>query len=655
MAVTQFTISRREPYGRFGEIDYERIEGIARCAVDPGTEANRDIVDLALAARDEDGLVPFASRVTVLRPVDPADASGRLLLEVPNRGRRTALGMFNRAPRPMEPTDEINPGDGLLFRDGYTVAMCAWQWDVPDTIDRLTFDAPIVVDRAGDGAPDSAGEPVAGWLQLRLLLDRHRTSVPLTDQHVGELGVHEPIPTADVDDPEARLMVRDRYWDEPKPIDRSAWRFDGADRVALDSGFEPGRIYDLVYRAARCPVVGTGLLAMRDVGSFLRRAGAGDGNPAAGLVDTVLGYGQSQCGRFLRTFLHLGLNAAEEGGPVFDGLIVHIAGGRRGEFNHRLGQPSVQPTPSFGHRFPFADDPQTDPATGAVDGLLVRQRERGHVPRIMFTDTGAEYWRGDASLAHTVLTAEGRAGLADAELPPEVRRYLLASTQHGPGLPQLTNETMFGVKAGNAVNVVDYTPLMRAALDNLAAWVIDGVEPPASAVPRIDDGTAVSRADALAALTGPGGPIADAAAPDTDALSTIRPLDLGPEEADGIGRYPAVPTGEPYPCVVAAVDEHGNEVAGLRMPDVEVPVATHTGWNPRHPDCGGTHLLLEYLGSTVPHDPAAVVERYDTEAAYLDLVRAAAERGVERRHLLADDVDLCVAIARKRWRAVVDR
>ena len=129
-----------------------------------------------------------------------------------------------------------------------------------------------------------------------------------------------------------------------------------------------------------------------------------------------------------------------------------------------------------------------------------------------------------------------------------------------------------------------------------------------------------------------------------------------------MGRYPAQPAGKPYPSAVSAVDADGNEVAGVAMPDVAVPVATHVGFNPRHADLGGPGQLIEYYGSTVRFprtaeervttgDPRpSIAERYDDIDDYLDRVRAAAERLVEDRYLLADDVELCVDLAAERYR-----
>ena len=221
------------------------------------------------------------------------------------------------------------------------------------------------------------------------------------------------------------------------------------------------------------------MLATRDMASYLRYDHEA---PTAGDIENVIGEGQSQCGRFLRTYLYLGLNTDETGRPAFDGILAHVAGGRRGEFNHRYAQPSVQPTPSFGHLFPFADLPQTDPLTARSDGLLNRQKTKGSIPKIFYTDTSSEYWRGDAGLSHTDLITNG-----DAELPENVRRYLFSSTQHGPGAAVLARSTVFSSHGQNYMNIIDYRPLYRAALMNLLAWVNNNVAPPDSSYPMGDN------------------------------------------------------------------------------------------------------------------------------------------------------------------------
>ena len=659
MGLTRLEIVRREPFDEaraFGDTGpYERIDAVAHYAVDPAHPANAGIVDLDRAERGEDGNVRFSGDATFLVPADPARANRALLLDVPNRGNRIAMRSFNMAPFDLMPTDEITPGDGFLLERGWCVAWCGWQWDVPHPSVRMGLRAPAV--------PRAKRTP-AGRMQLRIQPDRATDTFALTDHHVGSIGNHAPIPAIDPADPDAALWVREHLFDAPVRIARDRWTFAGRDgndgestipdpgSVSLDGGFEPGRIYDLVYTPAECPVVGAGLLAVRDLAAWARDSAEA---PTAGRIDHVIAEGVSQCGRFLRTFLHAGLNRDEVGHQVFDGVLAHVAGGRRGEFNHRYGQPSVQPTPSLGHRFPFADEPQTEPHAGRRAGLLDRQRALGGVPKIFYTDTSSEYWRGDAGLAHRDLGSG-----ADVEPPAEVRRYLFASTQHGPGALPFTDRSMFGSHGANRLNIVDYRPLFRAALENLRDWIVNGVEPPESVFPHAKDATATPREDVLSALAA----IPGLGLPRADRLPSLAPMDLGEHADDGIPELPAKFTGEPYPSCVSAVDAFGNELGGLRMPDVAVPVATHTGFNPRHAESGGEGQILEYLGSTVPlartaaareeaSDPRpSIAERYASRVAYLAEVRAAAQRLVEARYLLASDVELCVSLAGERYDAV---
>lgn len=617
MALVTFDVNNRSFYEGPFEPRYERLDGIAHYAVDPDDPHNAGIVDLGLAPREADGLVHFDGDLTLLRPVDPTRRTA--IVEVPNRGRRTLFSLHNRAAPVTAPTAEIDPGDGFLLDQGFTIAWCGWQWDVPRSPARMGLTVPVA--------------DVAGEVQLRLQLHQQRETAPLTDQHTGQLGNHTPLAAQGAD---AQLLVRDGLWGPPTEIEQDRWRFDSPTTITLDGGFEPGRIYDVIFQSPTSPVAGAGLLAVRDTAAFLRTESH---------VDHVVGTGQSQCGRFLRTFTHLGLNHTPDGQAAFDGLLIHIGGARRGEFNHRLAQPSVQPTPSFGHLFPFADDPQQDPRTGQQAGLLDRQRSLGHTPKLIYTNTASEYWRGDAALAH--ISPDGR---HDLDPPAETRHYLFASTQHGPGQLPLTDESIFGSRGANTFNAIDYTPLMRAALINLVRWVEDGIEPPANAVPRLDDGTATSRAAVIQQLAD-GDRRGDIVRPDPDALAEIFPLDLGPQSADGIGSYPAAKTGEAYPCFVSTIDDDGNDVAGVAMPDVTVPVASHCGWNPRGLGAGGEGQILDYLGSTVPFSPTRLMSIYDDEAHYLDLISEAANQLVADGYLLAADVETCRQIASARFRA----
>jgi hypothetical protein len=659
VGVIGVAIERREPYeaGRpFGDAGpYERLDGTIHFAVDPGHPANAGIVDLGEAPRDDLGRVRFGADFCLLQPVAPAGSGagapggGRLLLDVPNRGRRRAVAMFNRARPETTPGEEIDPGDGFLLRQGWTVAACGWQWDVlraPGSRALMGLDPPMAT-RDGVALPG-------------LAVVEFQPNAPSSDLLLANR-VHRPNPAAEVDDPQARLTVRD-WTDGPRTVvSRDRWRFareDGgrvvpdATHVWLSGGFEAGRLYEVVYRPAMSPVVGAGLLAVRDCAAWLRNGTAGEGNPCAGRIDHAFAFGVSQTGRFLRHFLSLGLNVDEAERRVFDGLLPHVAGARRGEFNHRFAQPSAQSVRGFGHLMPFTFDDQTDPLTGESGGLLRRQRERGGVPKIVATNTAAEYWRGDGSLLHTDLAGEG-----DVPPPAEVRVYHFAGTQHGPGsLPLGRVSAADGQRGVHGFNAVDYTPLLRAALVNLADWVTKGEAPPPSVYPRLAGGTAVPPGDVLRAF----GAIPGVSLPDPERLPAMRRVDLGPDAAAGVGRSPAA-TGEPYPTFVSAVDADGNEVGGVRLPDLAVPLATYSGWNPHDPATGGQGLLINMQGSTIPFAPTAadrarrgdprssIAERYPDCAGYLARVRAAAQQLVHERYLLAEDVDAVVERAGRTW------
>jgi hypothetical protein len=147
---------------------------------------------------------------------------------------------------------------------------------------------------------------------------------------------------------------------------------------------------------------------------------------------------------------------------------------------------------------------------------------------------------------------------------------------------------------------------------------------------------------------------------DTQQLPSLRRLDLGPDADRGIARLPAQ-TGEAYPSYASAVDADGNEVAGIRVPDISVPVATYAGWVPRHPDTGGAGQVLDMMGSTLAFaatpserqergDPRpSIAERYRDRDDYVAQARAAAEQLAAAGYIVAEDIDLAVELAAKRY------
>ena len=665
MALTTFEIARRGPYaggrsfGRAGA--FEQIDGTAHFSVDPFHPANNRIVDLALTARNGDGLVEFQADFSIVMPVDPARGANRAIVELPNRGRRRVVAMLNCAPHDAPVLRETHPGDGFLFERGFTVVSIGWQWDVNSSEDLMGLVAPsaLRLAPAASGQSTVASEPIGGETIVDIRPSQRATTWLLADR------IHRPLPAAGGTQPNAMLYVRDYEDGEDSVVPRARWRFaretasggvePSLEHIYLEGGFEPGLIYQLVYDTDRAPIAGLGLLALRDVAAFLRTPSRG--NPTPGTFTSLIAWGVSQTGRMLRHFLSLGLNVCENGATAYDGIQSHIAGARRGAFNHRFAQPSNQTTPLWGHVFPFAEVGTTDPLTGKTAGLLDALEQARAVPKLVHTDSAAEFWRGDAALAHI-----DTRGATDLPEHANSRSYLFSGVQHTPGyLGQSRTNSGTLTVARYPLNILDYRPLLRAALINLDRWITEGVEPPPSRVPRLADGTAVPRDDVLACFAR----LPGFAPPDPRRLPFVRTVDMGADEQTGVGRYPAK-EGAFYPALVSSVDADGNELAGIRLPDVAVPVGTHAGWNPRDPATGAPDQIVPMSGLTLffardaktrksTGDPRlSLEERYASEGDYAGKVRDAALALVRARYLLEQDVDQAVEAAVERYRAVVD-
>jgi hypothetical protein len=648
MAVSHFEIQQRKPYAggmEFGDVGaYEQIDGVLHFAVDAKHPANQSIVDLDLASKDSDGLTHFEADFSILVPLDSNKGNGRAIVELPNRGRRRLVAVLNRAPAYAPVAREVHPGDGFLFAKGFIIASIGWQWDVFRSDSLMGLEAPIAM---------QDGQPVTGETMVEIRPNENTESWFLADR------IHRPLPAVAGSKSQAVLYVRDYEDGEDTTVPAEHWRFADGDtpsneHVSLQGGFQPGKIYQLVYQADRAPIAGTGLLALRDVAAFLRHPS--QHNPTPKGCTALYAWGVSQTGRMLRHYISLGLNQTESGEMAYDGIHAHVGGARRGAFNHRFAQPSNQTTPLWGHVYPYADLPVYDPLTGQTLGLLDRQTELGCLPKIISTNTGAEYWRGDTTLAHVDPT-----GTSDLPEASNTRSYFFAGTQHGAGYPgQSRFNPGVNTLARYTLNVTDYRPLLRAALINLDAWVTQGIEPPASQHPRLSDGTAVTRDVILSFFAGlPGFEV-----PDPERLPFMRTVDMGAGESTGIGQYPAK-EGKYYPALVSAIDDDGNELAGIRLPDICVPVGSHAGWNPRDPNTGSPEQIVPMNGLTVffpatasqrkaSGDPRqSIGERYADRDAYKELVQAAAQALIKQRYLVPEDLDIVVAAALLRYDAAL--
>ncbi len=655
MAVVGFDVIRRAPLAggmAFGEAGpYQEITGTLRLAVDPGNAANRLITDLDLAPRGSDGGVHFEVDVVLAAPIRPSP-NGRLLMDVPNRGRPLAARLNSAQGYPAASIDDV--GNGFLMRRGFTIARCGWQYDVPQEPGRVRLRGPIA---------HGKGAPITGPALCHFQLPARARSILLSDRD------HVPYPTADLHDSDAVLTVRPYLSAARTTIPRSQWRFardregtpvSDPNHLWLDSGFEAGLLYELLYTAAHASIVGLGLLAVRDAASWLRFAAAGSGNPCAGRLRYVLGYGESQTGRLLREFLYYGLNRDEAGRKVYDGMFIAAAGARRGEFNVRFGQPSRTLSDGPGATFPFHDIVMIDPVIAQQDGLLSRFQDDADVPKLVTVNTSSEYWGGDrGSGGQSSLLHSDIAGSRDVDPPENSRVYMLAGTQHLPGVWPMSTVDHLNVRCAQPLCAVDHRPLQRALLVALDQWVGAGVEPPGSKVPRLADGTAAEPAQVIARLKAVPG------FTPPERLPELRRLAFDLANPGVIASLPPM-CGELYPWFVSAVDSDGNEIAGIRHPEIAVPLATYTGHNVRHPDAGAPGELVPMAGATYPfaatteqrratNDPRpAIEERYRNRHAYLEQVRSAAEALVTARWLLQEDVAMVLRQAGAKYDVFID-
>jgi Alpha/beta hydrolase domain len=641
-------VLHREPFldGKpFGDVGpYEKVVAIGRFAIDPKNERNRVIVDLDLAPRNADGKVEFEADVFILTPKDPSRGNGALLYDVNNRGNKLAVGMFNRGGGGNDPGE----GDGFLFRRGYTVVWSGWVGELLPGNGRLLLHAPVATED---------GKPIRGVVRYETETDAPADSLPLSRRDG-----HGSYPPTEKGEKEGVLTWRMRETDERVVIPRDQWSLErllvpkvdegvpgtlGQVRLKVAGGFRPGYLYELVCEAEGPIVQGVGFAGVRDVVSFLKYDTGksnplrrGDGKPA---VDRAHGFGVSQSGRFLRHFLYLGFNADERGRKVFDGLMPHVAGGGLGFFDHRFAQPTRHNAQHEEHAyptdvFPFTYGDAEDPFSHRSDGLLKRlaAEDRKLLPKVMHTQSAAEYWHRSGSLVHTDPKGE-----KDAEVPPEVRVYAFGGTQHGPA----ADPPGRGI-ADNLHNPGDYRPQLKALLDALDLWVREGKDPPPSVYPRIDQGTLVGwrqKDTGFPSLPGVRYPevIQQPEARNYGPDFLIRGI-ITVEPPEVLGRYGVR---------VPKSDADGNDVGCLLPPEVGVPLATYTGWNLRSRSAGAEGVLVSLTGSFIPFprtaqerkatgDPRrAVQERYQ---GYDDFVRQFGEYGerlVKERYLLREDAD----------------
>lgn len=637
-----------EVFGKYGP--YELIQGRVYFSFDPSNPMNQRIVDLEWAPLNKQGRVEASSNFVVLKPVDNAASSGVGLVEVSNRGGKFTPSYFNRATSGSMSAD--NPdwfGNGLVMRQGLTVIWVGWQFDVPPGNGNLTLEVPV--------AEKPNGEPITGLVRSDWVVDERVKTLKMG--HRDQIGYP-------VSDPEStQNVLTRRHGREARRIEVPGhqWRFgreqagtvvDDDAHIYMKKGFEPGWIYELVYRSANPPVVGLGLAVIRDIISYAKY-----NENSLFPVEKGIAAGVSQTGRFLRHFLYQGFNTDEHYRPAYDGMMIITAGAGRGSFNHRFAQPSRD-----AHRysaffyptdiFPFTSRKQFDPQSWSSDGLLEHLPEAHHAPKTFYINTGYEYWGRAASLIHTNVK-----GTRDVEPCSHERIYHLSSGQHFVDRFPPAEDMRIGPGKVYRGNPLEFKVNYRALLVALKQWVHDEEPPPASQYPTISSGELIpfDRYDFpdIPGVLEPG------------TVHTAYRVDYGPRWGEGIIDLQPPRLGPEYPSMVCRVNELGNETAGIKNIEVRVPLATHTPWCTRKGYPGSPFELVDFRGSFIPlpltdeekkssHDPRPSIESlYQGRTDYLDRLRVEAQKLVNKGFLLEEDIPYVEERGRAYWEWIHQR
>jgi hypothetical protein len=624
---------------------YEKIVGKAFGEVDPADAKNAVIVDVGLAPRNARGKVEYSFDFYILKPIDLSKGAHKVMYEPPNRGRKTwqSLGRVTSGGNdPGSITDAGELASSFLMPRGFTMVWSGW--DASAGTSTANFNMTITLPVATNNGATITG-PAYEYIVTS------GTSFALT------------YAAATLDKGAARLTHRVHLNDLPVPT--SAWAYNATGtpgtsiHLVSSTGatvpFVANDIYEFSYTAKNPTVNGLGFAAVRDWNAWLRsetKDDLGTPNPLAGDVARIYTEISSQPGRFLNDFRHLGFNQAENGKKVFDGLMQWIAAGDGINLNYRFSQPGRTERNRQDHLyvegvFPFANVMTTDPITGKTDSRYARCEATRTCPFGVEIYSANEYWVKAASLLHTDPT-----GTRDLHDSPFTRNYLISSHQHGTG-----NATTKGA-CQQFLNPLNSAPVQRALFIALDEWATRHRMPPRSRVPRLHDGTLV-----------PPLPQARMGFPHIPGvtytgLKTTRYLfDYGPGfYQTGIATInpPLFPSNTPayqdnpgngpiYPSFVPKTDSDGNDIAGVRLADVSVPLATYTGWalraGPQADDgCESSGQFIPFAATRTARlasgDPRpSVEERYRSLDHYTRKVAHALREMVERRLLLCEDFD----------------
>ena len=686
--VTRIVIDQTAPLAPAAgqTIAYEQISGRAFGELDPRDPLNAIIQDVELG-KDADGKVRYVASFVLTKPVNPAQASGLMWHDVPNRGTAIVINLAER-----------NFGDVGLAS--------AWQGD----------NAAI---NASNGTAVRTTMLVSGRHFLQVPVARHPDGSTITGnvfaRIVNRSGVDSqrlivqtnPVPykPRSLDTTKARLVSRTGELQDgtalgEQVVSASDWAwatcsatlpFPGTpsnDQICVKGGFDASKLYMVSFVAKDPYVLGVGFAAWRDLGQWFKTAAADDAgtpNPVAQRVTHSIARGNSQSGNYLRGWLHLGFNQGENRAQVHDGLWPIIAG-RRIALNFRWAQPdgvlelyqAGSEGPQWWAKFP--DTVRGLPPAGILDRCDATQT----CPKVVEHFGSAEVWA-------LKLTPEwvGTDGKTDIPLPKNVRRYYIASSSHGGGaggfnssLPGQGLPTVGANCPGNnfgtgilPANPVPHTQTVNALRVHLRHWVMNDTLPPDSVYPTLNgkkgDGSRNSIGKNVpdlvaadkAAMGFPTIPGLRATVPEPDFIMPVLDYDWGPDfnytDASGVPTNAPPLVKQAIKMLVPRVDADGNEVGGVPNVLTDAPLGTYLGWNIAAAGTRPFHQgqICNYVGGMLPFaktraerlasgDPRlSLAERYGSHAGYVVAVQRAAERAMARGFLLQADADALVTAA----------
>jgi len=647
---------------------YEQIAGRAFGELDPRDPLNSIIQDLALG-KDADGKVRYVTTFVITKPVDMSKASGLLWHDVPNRSRPLAI-------------NELERGFGDVG------LASAWQGDnagatavrpAMSVADNHWLQVPI--------ARNSDGSPITGAIMGRIVNRAGVSAQPLMVQT-------NPLPylPANVDDAHATLVSRDHETMEgivtgETPVARADWKFCGGGtfdapvaltklpvQICLKGGFNPAKLYQVVYTAKDPYILGIGFAAWRDLASFFKYADkddAGTANPLAGRIKYSITRGRSQSGNYLRGWLHLGFNQDEAMRQVHDGMWPIIAG-RRIALNIRWAQPdgalALYQAGSEGPQWwvPWPDEVRGLPARSILDRCVATKT----CPKIIEHFGSAEIWGLKLGMEWVGTNAK-----EDIPLPANVRRYYISSTMHGGGaggfdtsLPAVARAAKPVECEGNnagvgalPTNPMPHTETVNALTVHFRDWVMRDELPPASRYPTLSERQLVE--SNKAAMRFPALPGLRATAPEPGFMNPGLDYDWGgsfdPNDGSGVPGNAVPPIRQVIRMLVPKVDADGNEIGGVPVVLHDAPLGTYLGWNiiadgarPYHRGklCGNAGSVIPFAKTKAErvagNDPRpSLEERYTDHAGYVAAVRKAAANAVVQKFLLRKDADALISAA----------